>query len=188
MFLLKICYMGILQKNRTFFIFLLKFGLSYLVLSGLYWLFLNQYDAAHFEPDGMTTLVAHQSRDLVSFLGEDAAITPHPKEPSYYFYLHGKKIARIIEGCNALSVMILFAAFVVAFSTTFKRTALYILGGIIVLHILNIIRIALLSIGVYYYPEQEELLHDIVFPLFIYGVVFVLWVAWVTKFSRNAKG
>jgi exosortase family protein XrtF len=180
--------MDILQKNRTFFIFLLKFGLSYLVLSGLYWLFLSQYDAARFEPDGMTSLVARQSRDFVNFLGEDAAISPHPKESSYYFYMHGKKIARIIEGCNALSVMILFAAFVIAFSTTFKRTGLYILAGLIILHVLNIVRIALLSVGVYYYPQYTEILHDIIFPLFIYGVVFVLWVAWVIKFKGNAKG
>lgn len=179
--------MGILQKNRTFFVFLLKFGLSYLILSGLYWLYLGQFNEARFEPDGMTTLVARQSKNLVAFLGEDIQMTPHPREASYYFAINGKKLARIIEGCNAISVMILFTAFIVAFSTTIKRTALYILAGIVLLHLLNIVRIALLTIGLHYYKEYSNVLHDIVFPLFIYGVVFVLWIAWVIKFSGNAK-
>jgi exosortase family protein XrtF len=83
--------------------------------------------------------------------------------------------------------MILFAAFIVAFSSTFKRTSLFIVGGLLVIHVLNIIRIALLSLGFYYYPEHKAILHDIVFPLFIYGVVFLLWIIWVTKLSGNAK-
>ena len=47
--------------------------------------------------------------------------------------------------------------------------------------------IALLSYALYYYPTYEELLHGTVFPLFIYGVVFLLWVFWVLKFSAYAK-
>jgi len=179
--------MGILQKNRTFFLFLLKFGLSYLILYGFYWLYLSQYDATLPEPDGMTTLVTEQSAQLLRFFGEDVLILNNTKLPSYFFVINGKKLAHIVEGCNAVSVMILFAAFIVAFSTTFKRTALYIVAGIIIIHVLNIIRIALLSLGIYYYRQYTDFLHDILFPLFIYGVVFVLWVAWVIKFKGNAK-
>lgn len=179
--------MSLLQKNRPFFIFLLKFGLSYLLLSVLYWLYLSGYDTANFEPDGMTTLVAQQSRNVAQMMGADASILPHSSEASYRFLLNGKSMVRIVEGCNAVSVMILFAAFIIAFSTTFKRTALYIIAGILIIHVLNIIRIALLVLGFHHYPEYKDLLHDIIFPLFIYGVVFVLWVVWVTKFSGNAK-
>jgi len=179
--------MNILQKNRAFFIFLAKFVLSYLVLSCLYWLYLSQYDAAEFEADSMTHFVAKECRDVVNFFGGNASITPHESEASYRFLLTGKRVVRIVEGCNAISVMILFTAFIIAFSTTFKRTALYILVGLIIIHILNIVRIVLICYGVYYYNGYTVLLHDIVFPLFIYGVVFVLWVAWVLKFSGNAK-
>ena len=78
-------------------------------------------------------------------------------------------------------------SFIIAFSTTFKRTSLYIIIGVLIIHVLNIVRIALLGLGFYYYPEYEELMHDILFPLFIYGVVFALWVLWVMKLSGNAK-
>jgi exosortase family protein XrtF len=179
--------MSLIKKNRSFFIFLLKFGISYLLLSGLYTLYLKQFDASINEPDGVTTIVAHQSRDLAILFGEDASIKPHEREASYRFYINGKSIARIVEGCNAVSVMILFVAFIVAFSSALKRTVLFIIAGILVLHILNVIRVALLCMGYYHYPQYKQLLHDIVFPLFIYGVVFILWILWVQKFSGNAR-
>lgn len=179
--------MGIWQKNRPFFLFLIKFGLSYLILSVGYWLYLSQYDEAAFEADGMTALVARQSEKVGLLMGEDVYIKPHLKQAAYKFYVNNKSVARVVEGCNAISVMILFTAFIIAFSTTFKKTFLYIIGGLLVIHILNVVRVALLSLGFYYYPEHKELMHDIFFPLFIYGVVFALWVLWVMKFSGNAK-
>jgi hypothetical protein len=36
-----------------------------------------------------------------------------------------------------------------------------------------------------HYPSSRDFLHDIVFPLFIYGVVFLLWIVWVFKFSGH---
>lgn len=179
--------MNVVKNNKPFFLFLLKFGLSYLLLSVIYWFYLNQFDTDNNEPDSMTAMVARQAKDVVLLFGNDATIKPHPKEASYLFYVKNKSVARIVEGCNAASVMILFMAFIVAFSTTFKRTFIYIVAGIFIIHILNVIRVGLLSLGFYYYPDYKDLLHDILFPLFIYGVVFALWVAWVIKFSGNAK-
>lgn len=175
--------MGILRKNRPFFFFLLRFAVGYIVLSGLYWLYLSGFDAAQHEPDGMTYAVARQSQLLI---GSNASIAPHPSEASYRFFVHGKSVVRIVEGCNGISVMILFAAFTIAFASTFKRTLVFTLGGIIIIHILNIVRIALLALGFYNYPQYSDLLHEVFFPLFIYGVVFGLWLLWVFKFSGYA--
>ncbi|AWH85058.1 exosortase family protein XrtF [Flavobacterium album] len=179
--------MDVLRKNRAFFLFLLKFGGSYLVLSLVYWAYLSRYDAATFEADGMTHLVAEQASGFVNLLGDKAHIEKKPFEASYFFFVNDRRVARVVEGCNAVSVIILFVAFIVAFSTTFKRTSLYILIGILLLHVLNVARVGLLGMGLYHYNEYGHLLHDIVFPLFIYGVVFALWVAWVMKFSGNKK-
>lgn len=176
-----------LKKNRAFFLFLLKFGVTYLVLSAAYWFYLAQYDAQNYEPDAMTGIVAYQAEDVIDFFGGDAATRPRHHENSYKFFINDQPVARIVEGCNALSVMILFTAFVVAFSSTFKRTTLFVLTGLAIIHILNILRVALMCLSLYHYPQYEALVHDIVFPLFIYGVVFLLWILWVTKFSGHAK-
>lgn len=179
--------MNAFQKNKPFFIFLLKFGGTYLVLALVYSFYLSRFDAEHFEPDGITTVVAKHGAWLATVFGEEAHVEPHPREASYKFFVNGKYLVRVVEGCNAVSIMILFAAFVVAFSSTVKRTALYIILGVGVVYALNILRIALLCIAIFYYKDWESFLHDIVFPLFMYGVVVVLWILWVAKFRGNAK-
>ena len=140
-----------------------------------------------FEPDGFTKIVSNQVKGLLNFLGHDAQVIPNEREPSMKLIFHEKYVARIVEGCNAMSVMILFAAFVIAFKGKIKHTFLFILTGVLIIHILNVIRIALLASALYYYPQYEHFLHGVVFPLFIYGVVFALWVIWVQKFSTYGK-
>ena len=140
-----------------------------------------------FEPDGLTKFVAHQVESFLKLFGQDAYVLPHEKEASMKLYFNEKYVARVVEGCNAMSVMILFAAFIVAFKGKIKHTFLFVLAGILIIHILNVVRIGLLAASLYHYPEYEHLLHGVIFPLFIYGVVFALWVIWVQKFSTYGK-
>jgi exosortase family protein XrtF len=172
---------------KPFLLFLTKFFVSYLVLTFVYQSYLNQFEAKKFEVDGFTKFVAHQTEGLLHLFKANAKTEASKIEPAMNFYYNNKFLSRIIEGCNALSVMILFVAFVVAFTGTIKHTVLYCLGGCLLIHIMNIARIALLNVATYHFKTYEVLLHDIVFPLFIYGVVFVLWVVWVNKFSVYAK-
>lgn len=178
---------NIFNQHKVFFTFLLKFLVCYFVATLLYSFYLNQYHIQNNEVDGITHFVAHQTKNILVFSGDNCEIIKHEFEPSYKVIYNSVYIARIVEGCNAMSVIILFASFIVAFSVTFKTTFLYVLFGGIFIFILNIIRISLLTIGLYNYPSYGTLLHDIVFPLFIYGVVFVLWILWVINFSYNNK-
>lgn len=161
--------------------------MSYLVLIFLYQGYLNQFDKAQFEPDGFTTLVAQNTQSILRFFDYDVIITPHESEPSYRMFINNISLVRIVEGCNAISVMILFISFIVAFSGKWLNTILFVSLGILLIHILNVARIATLILGLLYYPEYEHLMHDILFPLIIYGVVFVLWALWINKFSLYAK-
>jgi len=83
--------------------------------------------------------------------------------------------------------MILFTAFIIAFSGKLLQTTIYIMFGVLIIHLLNVLRIALLTMGLIHYKVYEHLMHDIIFPLFIYGVVFGLWLIWVNKFSGYDK-
>ncbi len=151
----------------------------------LYQSYLNSFGGLKI--DSITKMVAHNSGQILKLFDNNSAIAINKTETSIGLIYHQKKVARIIEGCNAMSVIILFIAFVVAFSGKFSTTILYILAGSTVIYILNIIRIALLAIALYRFPMQEHILHGVIFPLVIYGVVFVLWVVWVNKFSKYAK-
>lgn len=172
---------------KPFLLFLAKFFVSYLVLICIYQWYLNQFDASQNEVDGFTQMVAQQSESILRFMNYNVSIKPHLFEPSIRVYIDQKAIVRVVEGCNALSVMILFVSFIIAFTGRFWQMLLFIISGLLLIHVLNVLRIALLVVGLLEYKEYEMLLHDIFFPLVIYGVVFGLWVIWVNKFSNHAK-
>lgn len=174
-------------QYKPFLIFLGKFLLTYLVLTIAYETYLNQFNTNKFEVDGFTESVANQTVNSLTFFGQDAHQMPNIDTSSVKLFYNKKYIAQIIEGCNGLSVIILFTAFVIAFTGKLKHTFLYIILGSLVIHILNIARIALLCILIYNYPAQEQILHGVIFPLIIYSTVFLLWVVWVNKFSIYAK-
>lgn len=171
---------------KPFLLFLGKFLLSYLLLTFVYENYLGLFDITKFETDGFTQLVARQTKDFLFFFDCNVRIEPNTTESAVNLIYNEKHIARIIEGCNGLSVIILFISFIIAFSGKIKTTILFILGGSLLIHFLNVTRIALLTIFMYYFPKQKHILHGVIFPLFIYGVVFLLWIIWVNKFSKYA--
>lgn len=178
---------NILIQYKPFFTFLVKFITFYFVFAFAYNYYLNQFDSSKFELDSITKMVSNHTDYFMGFFSKDYSISPNEFEASTKVMYKEKYVARIVEGCNAFSVIILFAAFIFGFASNWKKTFLYILVGSVLIYVLNVIRIGLLVWAMYYYPAYQELLHGTVFPLFIYGVVFILWILWVTKFSNYAK-
>ncbi|MBF0694257.1 MAG: exosortase family protein XrtF [Flavobacterium sp.] len=176
-----------IKTYRPFLLFLGKFFLTYILLSVVYQFYLSQTVVKPNDVDPFTRLVGVQTEFLAELFAADVNLSPHENQPSIKLIYNGNYVARIIEGCNALSVMILFVSFVVAFTGKFRTTVLFMVFGCVLIHFLNISRIALLASAIYHYPQYEGFLHGVLFPLFIYGVVFLLWVIWVNKFSADAK-
>jgi len=174
-------------QYKPFLLFLLRFGLCYLVLTFGYQSYLGRFDASHFEVDSFTKMVAEQSKQVLSVFDNQSFTRPNNTEASVNLYYHNQWVARIIEGCNALSVIILFVSFVVAFTGKLRQMLVFIVLGCLLIHLFNILRIALLCVAIAHYPKSEHLLHGVIFPFIIYGFVFVLWLIWVNKYSVYAK-
>ncbi|MCB9426088.1 MAG: exosortase family protein XrtF [Flavobacteriales bacterium] len=176
-----------ISKYKPFFGFILRFlgGYSFLVL--LYRWYLSQYNTLQNEVDGITYTVSDWSIKILEWLGYPARMEAHETQSSMVFYFGEKAVVRMIEGCNAVSVVLLFVAFIVAFSGSFRRTFFYSVVGAGIILVLNIVRIVLITIGIYHFPQYEHILHEVIFPLMIYGVVLLLWVVWVNKYSYHAK-
>lgn len=159
----------------------------YGVLSFGYKFYLQFSDGSKFYPDYFTHLVSIQTENVLNAFGYNAQVIPHPNEPSMKVILNGEFLARIIEGCNGISVIILFLSFIAAFSGKLKTTFFYVLSGSVLIYAVNLIRIVLLTVGLYHYPEYEDVLHTVIFPGIIYGMVFLLWIFWVNRFSKLNK-
>ncbi len=171
-------------KYKSVITFILTFLLVYGTLSVAYKFYLQFSDGSKFYPDYFTHTVAKQSEVLLGSFGYKAKVLPHPDEPSLKMIVNGKYLARVIEGCNGISVIILFLSFIVAFSGKWKTTFFYILSGSVLIYSVNLLRIVLLSIWLYRFPKYEDVLHTVVFPGIIYGMVFLLWIFWVNRFSK----
>lgn len=178
---------ALIVKYKSVLKFIVTFLVVYIVLSIGYKYYLQFSEATNFYPDYITHLVAIQSEYILNTMGYNTQVIPHPNEPSMKLLLNGHYLARVIEGCNSISVIILFVSFVIAFSGRFKYTLLFILLGSVLLYTVNLLRIVLLSIGIYLFPENSNFLHAVIFPSIIYGMVFLLWVFWVNRFSNLNK-
>ncbi len=178
---------ALIIKYKSVIKFILTFLLVYISLSVAYKLYLDYSKDSKYYPDYVTNLVARQSADLLNVMGYKAYVVPHPNERSMKLVINTKYLARIIEGCNSISVIILFVSFIVAFSGKPKTTFMYILSGSVLIYVVNLLRIVILSVGLFHYPWRSELLHTVVFPGIIYGMVFLLWVVWVNRFSSMIK-
>ena len=178
-----------MRKNKTIIIFLLKFFATYFILFGIYSFYLSktQKSVDVFSCSPMTRTVANHVQKMSGLLGYDAYVEQNTDELSMKYVLNGKYVSRIIEGCNSVSIIILFLAFIIAFSGSKKDTLLFGLFGAALIYLVNLFRIIALSILYYKFPEYQEILHNLVFPAIIYGLTFILWITWVKYFSHINK-
>lgn len=163
---------------------LLRFVIIYIFLVLLYQFYLNAYADEVVDP--FTRWVAEQVALVQGFAGFPTVLVDSFKQHSVYFLTGGMYTTRMVEGCNVISVAVLFTAFIFAFYKGAK-TFLFAVGGIILLHILNVLRIAFLNIIYLKYSQYEKVAHDYLFPAIIYGGVIILWLLWIQFFALKRE-
>jgi len=173
-------------NNKIVIKFLIKFFGVYLLLFVLYSFYLNgtQERVGILSCAPITTAVGHQTIQLLEFMNYNASVKQNKDELSMNLKVNDRIVARVVEGCNAISIIILFIAFIIAMHGKFMPTALYVLFGSLIIYIANIFRIAFISLALFKYPGQQYILHDLVFPALIYGLTILLWFIWVKFFYK----
>lgn len=160
---------------------LLRFILLYVALVFLYQFYLNFYSNAGLDP--ISKWVAKQTSFIQNSCNyKTLLVDGKPQEETTWFYVSGKYVSRMVEGCNAISVMILFLAFIFAFYKGIK-TFVFAIAGLVFLHIMNVLRIAGLNIILVKFPAYSKIAHDYFFPAIIYGSVVLLWLIWIKYFA-----
>ncbi len=178
-----------MKQQKPIILFLIKFFVTYFLLFALYAVYLKktQVKVVPFSCAPITKTVAQHSQSLAQFLGYHLNVKQYDKELAVDIYVGNQLTAKVIEGCNGFSIIILFISFIIAFSGKALTTFLFAIFGSFIIYLVNIVRIVLLSLFLYKYPEYQSVLHKLVFPAIIYGITFLLWVIWVRKFSKHSK-
>ena len=159
---------------------LLRFIIFYLVLLFAYQFYLTSFKEQGLDP--FSRMVAKQVMFLQNTMGFPSALYDDVPKQQVWFHVKSQFVTRMVEGCNAISVMILFLSFVFAFYKGVK-TFVFVVVGLILLHIMNVLRISGLNIVYSEYPQYGKMSHDYVFPAIIYGSVVVLWLVWIKFFA-----
>lgn len=151
-------------------IFLLKVAGIYLLWYFIYELWLL--------PDGtldqwVTTNIVSVSAGMLEILGYD-------------FYATGRLIGigesagiYLVNGCSGLSAIGLFVGFVIAYPGAWIPRMAFIVIGIGVIYLVNIVRIIILTITQVQAPELFAITHDYSTTAIFYVVIFALWMVWV---------
>lgn len=87
------------------------------------------------------------------------------------------------SNCNAITLFSLFSVFIIAYPGNQKHKLWYVPLGILLIHLLNIIRVVSLAIIAYYNPYSLDFNHTYTFTFIVYGFIFYLWITWVNKFA-----
>jgi exosortase family protein XrtF len=154
-----------------------------LLLNTLYGFWVESYRP---DADPLTQAVTIQSAWLISLFERDISVLSEPG-PNIPITQGSRTVIEVFEGCNGLNVMIVFLCFVVAFSGTVKKTAIFCFAGVIVIYLINLLRVSLLFFVSKYYHEGLYFFHKYAFTGGLYVVVFVMWYLWVQKFRDDKE-
>jgi exosortase/archaeosortase family protein len=81
--------------------------------------------------------------------------------------------------------MIVFLSFVLAMGPYVKPMTWFIPAGLLVIHLLNLLRVWGLFLVAVKLPEQFYFVHKYLFTSILYAVVFVLWFIWIRLTSTR---
>ena len=172
------------KKYKLVWLFLFKFFGFYSLGVFVYHRYLSLSEK-HLDP--FTSFITEKVAYLMSFTLPEVSVSYSQDAPFAEILYYGVPVISMIEGCNAISVKILFISFLLAFTGPIGRYLWFIPMGLLVMFISNLIRIYILALVILYYPNLSNIAHDYFFPGVIYGTVFILWVFWVRLTLKTAK-
>lgn len=97
--------------------------------------------------------------------------------------IEGGHLLWIGDACNGLGLFAVFSIFIIAFPGPWRHKLWFLALGLLSIHAINALRIAILSIIVSIDYELLNFNHDYTFYVVVYGWVFGLWYLWVKRFS-----
>ena len=84
--------------------------------------------------------------------------------------------------CSGLKQFYQWIFLMILFPGPWKKKLWFIPLGLLVIHLVNIMRIIILSVILMNWPDQWHFSHDWILRPFFYVVIFVMWVVWEEKF------
>lgn len=91
------------------------------------------------------------------------------------------------DSCNGISLFALFSIFVIAFPGQILSKIIFIPVGVLVIHLLNVLRVTALAVIETYSYSMTEFNHTYTFTVIIYACIFGMWLFWINQYSAVRK-
>ena len=156
--------------------FLVKAGLFYIVWQVLYEFFIY--------PDGrldqfLAVSVALLAKNALALFGWDINVWDR------LLVIDGYRGVEVLNGCNALTLMVLYSGFIISFQGPNNKRIIYLLSGIGIIFILNVIRIMAFSLATVYFQPHWDTFHEFSSFIFFYPVILGIWYQWTLLSEEN---
>lgn len=128
----------------------------------------------------MATHVATITAKILQFFGYDILLFSN----NVLRHENGVGV-RIVWSCTGLKQAYIFVCLIAFYRVNFKKRLWYILAGLLVIYVVNILRISAITALIAAYPNQFELLHKHIFKYLFYLILFGMWVLWDEKVAKE---
>lgn len=130
----------------------------------------------------LTNQTAYSTAVFLNAVGTQPAVYPHYQPTRAHVYNERQQNLLIGNSCNGLELHILYIGFMVCLPVySFRRWALYLFGGLLLIFALNILRCA----GLYWLMVAAspwiDIAHKYIFKLVLYSAIAGLWYAYTRK-------
>ena len=175
-----------MKSNRQVITFLVKAAGLFVLWQVVYYSWLTTGTNLEMWLTSNTTAVSTQ---VLRWLGFAADYIDHPgatgKQSYSLITMEGKPMLSIADSCNALTLIVLFAGFIIAYPGQWLYKVLFIAVGSIIIFLINVIRSLTLIFNFMYSQSTFDFNHKYTFTIAVYLCVFYFWMLWANRYSKK---
>ena len=116
----------------------------------------------------------------IDFITMDHAIGVVNCEDTYSF-------VNVAPECTSLKQWLHWLFLMLLFPGPWKHKLWYIPLGLVIIEFINVVRVVGITLCLIPYPGSFNILHDYIFKILFYFVIFIMWVVWVEKFLHKKE-
>jgi len=180
-------FKAVFYKNKRLFLFLIYAVLLYLGWLFFYKVFKNVrivFDLYEIGINYFSNALLYASHYFMLIFGEESIISI----PNQTIKSIDGGLVHIARGCLGRNLMSLFAGFIIAYPGNWRDKLWYIPLGFSIIFFLNILRVFGILMVLKYDPQSfHKYDHHQLFNYAVYLMTFVMWVIWVTKYSKRRQ-
>ena len=98
-----------------------------------------------------------------------------------YISLQNKFAVYIVPRCNGLELFAAYIGFLVCVPGTIKKKFAFVIFGVVLIYLVNVLRCCILAWLNLNKPEWSEFAHHYAFTTIVYVFIFMLWVLFMKK-------